>query len=51
MQIEIVEMEDTRAKFILKNSSPAMANALRRTMLQDIPKMVPSCRTTKSTRA
>ena len=39
MQIEIVEMEDTRAKFILKNSSPAMANALRRTMLQDIPKM------------
>ena len=39
MQIEIVKMEDTRAKFILKNSSPAMANALRRTMLQDIPKM------------
>ncbi len=32
-------MEDTKAKFILKNSSPAMANALRRTMLQDIPKM------------
>ena len=39
MQIEIVEMEDTRAKFILKNSSPAMANALRRTMPQDIPKI------------
>ena len=39
MQIEIVEMEDTRAKFVIKNSSPAMANALRRTMLQDIPKM------------
>ena len=39
MQIEIVEMEDRKAKFILKNSSPAMANALRRTMLQDIPKM------------
>ncbi|MCQ2070336.1 MAG: DNA-directed RNA polymerase subunit D [archaeon] len=39
MQIEIVEMEDRKAKFIIKNSSPAMANALRRTMLQDIPKM------------
>ncbi|MCQ2084746.1 MAG: DNA-directed RNA polymerase subunit D [archaeon] len=32
-------MEDRKAKFVLKNSSPAMANALRRTMLQDIPKM------------
>ena len=39
MQIQIVSMEDTKAKFILKDSSPAMANALRRTMLQDIPKM------------
>lgn len=39
MQIEIVEMEDRKARFILRNSSPAMANALRRTMLQDIPKM------------
>lgn len=39
MQIEIVEMEDRKAKFVLRNSSPAMANALRRTMLQDIPKM------------
>ena len=39
MKIEIVEMEDRKAKFILKDSSPAMANALRRTMLQDIPKM------------
>ena len=39
MQIEIVSMEDTKAEFYLKNSSPAMANALRRTMLQDIPKM------------
>ncbi len=39
MQIEIIEMEDDKCKFILKDSSPAMANALRRTMLQDIPKM------------
>ncbi len=39
MDIEIVEMTDTKCKFILKNSTPAMANALRRTMLTDIPKM------------
>ena len=32
-------MAERKAKFILKNSSPAMANALRRTLLSDIPKM------------
>ncbi len=39
MEIQIVEMAERKCKFILKNSSPAMANALRRTMLTDIPKM------------
>ncbi|HKM13883.1 MAG TPA: DNA-directed RNA polymerase subunit D [Candidatus Methanomethylophilaceae archaeon] len=39
MEIEIIEMAERKAKFILKNSSPAMANALRRTMMSDIPKM------------
>jgi DNA-directed RNA polymerase subunit D len=39
MKVEIIEMADTKAKFILKDSTPAMANALRRTMLSDIPKM------------
>jgi len=39
MQIEIIEMADRKAQFVLKDSSPAMANALRRTMIQDIPKM------------
>ncbi|UAL08025.1 MAG: DNA-directed RNA polymerase subunit D [Candidatus Methanogranum gryphiswaldense] len=39
MDIEILEMAERKGKFILKNSSPAMANALRRTMLSDIPKM------------
>ncbi|MDR2845755.1 MAG: DNA-directed RNA polymerase subunit D [Candidatus Methanoplasma sp.] len=39
MDIEILEMEERKGIFILKNSSPAMANALRRTMLSDIPKM------------
>ena len=39
MQIEIVELEERKCKFILKDASPAKANALRRTMLTDIPKM------------
>jgi DNA-directed RNA polymerase subunit D len=39
MEIEILEMGETKGIFLLKNSSPAMANALRRTMLSDIPKM------------
>ena len=39
MQIEIVELEERTCKFILKDSTPAKANALRRTMLSDVPKM------------
>lgn len=39
MDIEILEMADRKCTFILRNSSPAKANALRRTMLTDIPKM------------
>ena len=39
MDIEILEMAERKARFILKDSSPAMANALRRTLLSDIPKM------------
>ena len=39
MEIEILEMAERKASFVLRNSSPAMANALRRTLLADIPKM------------
>ena len=39
MDIEIIELEDRKCKFILKNSTPAKANALRRAILTDIPKM------------
>lgn len=39
MEIEILEMAERKCRFLLKKSSPAMANALRRTMLSDIPKM------------
>jgi len=39
MDIKIIELEDRKCKFILKNSTPAKANALRRAILTDIPKM------------
>ncbi|MCQ2086144.1 MAG: DNA-directed RNA polymerase subunit D [archaeon] len=39
MDVKIIEMNERKCKFILKNSSPARANALRRTILFDIPKM------------
>ncbi|MDR0198715.1 MAG: DNA-directed RNA polymerase subunit D [Methanomassiliicoccaceae archaeon] len=39
MDIEILEMSERKVSFILRNSTPAMANALRRTILTDIPKM------------
>ena len=39
MDIDMIEMTERKAKFILRDSSPAMANALRRTLLSDIPKM------------
>jgi len=39
MNIEILEMSERKASFILRGSTPAMANALRRTILTDIPKM------------
>ncbi|MDR0791114.1 MAG: DNA-directed RNA polymerase subunit D [Methanomassiliicoccaceae archaeon] len=39
MDIEIIEMTERKTSFVLKDSTPAMANALRRTILTDIPKM------------
>lgn len=39
MDIEIIEMAERKCRFVLRNSTPAMANALRRTLLTDIPKM------------
>ena len=39
MDIEMIEMTERKAKFLMKDASPAMANALRRTLLTDIPKM------------
>jgi len=39
MKLEILELGDRKAKFILTEVTPAFANALRRAMLSDIPKM------------
>ena len=39
MNIDILEMTERKVSFVLKDSTPAMANALRRTILTDIPKM------------
>ncbi len=39
MNIEILEMEENRAKLLVYNSDPQLVNALRRTLISDIPKM------------
>jgi DNA-directed RNA polymerase subunit D len=39
MKLEILELGDRKAKFILSEVTPAFANAVRRAMLADIPKM------------
>lgn len=39
MDIELLELLDSRAKFILFNSSPEMANSLRRVLISGIPVM------------
>ncbi len=39
MKIEILELADTKAKFILSEATPPIVNALRRTLIADVPKM------------
>lgn len=39
MEIETIEMGAKKARFIIRNSSPAMANALRRALVNKVPKM------------
>lgn len=39
MKLEILELGGRKAKFILSEVTPAFANAIRRSMLADIPKM------------
>ncbi|HEX9907498.1 MAG TPA: DNA-directed RNA polymerase subunit D [Thermoplasmata archaeon] len=39
MKIDIVEMTPTRAQFVINDTSPSFANALRRVIIADVPKM------------
>jgi len=39
MKIDIVEMTQTRAQLVISDTNPSFANALRRTVVADVPKM------------
>ena len=39
MKIDVVEMTPTKAQFVITDTNPAFANALRRTIVSDVPKM------------
>src|SRR4030065_181771 len=39
MKIDIIEMTPTKAQFVITDANPAFANALRRTLTADVPKM------------
>ena len=39
MKIDIVEMTQTRAQLVISDTNPSFANALRRTIVADVPKM------------
>jgi DNA-directed RNA polymerase subunit D len=39
MKLEILELGERKARFVLSEVTPAFANALRRAMLADVPKM------------
>lgn len=39
MEMEILELTDTKAKFIISGISPPTINALRRTLISDVPRM------------
>ena len=39
MKIEIMEMQERKAKLLLTETNPTLANALRRVMIADVPKL------------
>src|SRR4030042_7076822 len=39
MKIDIIEMTPMKAQFVITDANPAFANALRRTLTADVPKM------------
>jgi DNA-directed RNA polymerase subunit D len=39
MDLKIIDLTDTHARFVVSGIRPDMANALRRTLMTDVPKM------------
>jgi DNA-directed RNA polymerase subunit D len=39
MKIDVIEMTPTKAEFVITDTNPSFANALRRTIIADVPKM------------
>jgi DNA-directed RNA polymerase subunit D len=39
MKIDVIEMTPTKAEFVITDTNPSFANALRRTIISDVPKM------------
>jgi len=39
MKIDVIEMTPTKAQFVITDTNPSFANALRRTIIADVPKM------------
>jgi DNA-directed RNA polymerase subunit D len=39
MKLEMLDLKDRKAKFVLSEVTPAFANSLRRAMISDVPKM------------
>lgn len=39
MKIDVIEMTPTKAQFVISETNPTFANALRRTIIADVPKM------------
>jgi DNA-directed RNA polymerase subunit D len=39
MKIDVLEMTPTKAEFVISDTNPTFANAIRRTLVSDVPKM------------
>jgi len=39
MEIKIIEMTDTKGRFVISDASPEIANSLRRVLIAEVPKM------------
>ena len=39
MDLKIIDLTDTHAKFVISEATPELANSLRRCLMTDVPKM------------